>query len=303
MSKLKLLPHRAANPMAVRWGSWSVSVAGNPPRPVEDLLDDWDYRSGTEFSIDVDVDLQMLDADTGLDAGSEIRVVGLVDCKATNRRFSATQVVNAERGPTHISLMVPAGSMADEVVISAHVVLACTDGPPRPGVAHRPGSRLADGARHRLILEGDGARFPTDAASFRSLGIPGSMWSLSTRAESLASMFNSSTRLWVNTDIPETARLLMQDRDTRMQRFLQIDIARHLLGVASTLTVGIEELEDNWDEGSLGEVVSNLAESMLRRDLPSLVELVRTDPQRLEGLLQECYRPWEVDDEDLPETV
>lgn len=303
MSKLKVLPHRSASASSVDWGPWSVALSGASPRPVEELLEDWDYRSEMEFSLGVEVDFDRLIVETGLNPESGIVVVTLVDCKATNRRFNAARPVIPGAGPVRVNLKVPAGSVADEVVISAHVVLGHAEGAPRPGVAHRPGSRLVGGTNHRLILEGDGARFPTDAASFKSLGIPGSMWSLSTRAESLASMFNASTRLWVNTDIPGTAELLMQDRDTRLQRFLQIDIARHLLGAAASLTSEAEDLEDGWEEGSLGDVVSNLAESTLRRDLPSLIELVRTDPQRLEGLLQECYRPWEVDDEGLSETV
>ncbi|WP_043534913.1 hypothetical protein [Actinomyces polynesiensis] len=132
------------------------------------------------------------------------------------------------------------------------------------------------------------------------MGLPTSIWALSTHAESLDSLFAASTRLWINTDLPQTERLLMADTDSRLLRFLQIDIARHLLRVASSLVTDVEDLEDEWEEGSLGDAVSTLAESALHSDLASMMELVRSDPQWLEGLLQECYRPWEVADEGLP---
>ena len=300
MSRLTVLPHRTARTSTVSWGHWTVSVQGTEPRPVGDVLEDWDYRTVLRFFLDVEVDRESLVADTGLGPGSRVEIVGLVDCRATNRRFRTRVPLDPGTGPFRLEIEVPAGTLADSVVLSAHLVLRSATGPSTPGVAHRPGSRLASGARHPLLLEGTGARFPADAASFRAMGLPTSIWALSTHAESLDSLFAASTRLWINTDLPQTERLLMADTDSRLLRFLQIDIARHLLRVASSLVTDVEDLEDEWEEGSLGDAVSTLAESALHSDLASMMELVRSDPQWLEGLLQECYRPWEVADEGLP---
>lgn len=300
MSRLTVLPHRTAGPSTVSWGHWTVSVQGAEPRAVGDILDDWDYRTDLRFSLDVEVDAAALAADTGLGVDCAIDVVGLVDCRATNRRFHTRVPFKSGTGSFWLEIHVPAGTLAETVLLSAHLVLRSATGSSTPGVAHRPGSRLATGARHRLTLEGTGARFPADAASFRAMGLPTSIWALSTHAESLSALFNASTRLWINTDLPETARLLMADTDSRLQRFLQIDIARHLLRVTSSLVTDVEDLENDWEDGSLGQAVSNLAESAFHSDLESLMEAVRSDPQWLEELLQECYRPWEVGDEGLP---
>ena len=272
-----------------------MEVDGSSPKPVPELLRDWDYRTELVFSIEVEIDVDAVREATGLGHDDSLGFVGVVDCQAAGRRFCTT--CECETGLNRVRIEVPAGVAADEVGLSVHLVLLRAKGPMIPGIAHRPGSRLAEGARQRLILEGTGARFPTDAAAFGALGLPESMWSLSTTAESLGALLNGSTRLWINTDISKSAVLLVADSDSRLQRFLQIDIARHLLQVASSLSPELQDLETEWEDGSLGSVVENLAVNTLHSDLPSMIQMLRDEPQTVEALLQECYRPWEVEDE------
>ncbi len=294
MSRLKILPHRTAGAECVSWGRWLVETDGSSPKPVDQLLRDWDYRTELAFSIAVEVDVDAVHKATGLSSDDLIGLVGVIDCQSAGRRFCTT--LPCHPGLNQLEVGVPAGTVADEVVLAAHLVLLEARGHKVPGVAYRSGSRLAEGARERLILEGSGARFPTDAASFRALNLPESMWALKTVAESMSSVFNGSTKLLINSDIPESMGLLVGDVDSRLQRFLQIDVARHLLQAASSLCLDLQELEGEWEEGSIGSVVENLTTNILHSDLVSMVQMLRDDPQTVEALLQECYRPWEVED-------
>lgn len=290
MSGARILPHLEADAAALQWGPWWVEIDGRREL-VADRLKGWDYASTVRFEIQPTVDVERTLESSGLTNRAEVALVGLLDCRATGRRFTSVVSLGAlAAGESNLICIEPeVGTIADEVELSAHLVFTGRGVPNRDGRAWRPGSRLAASTITRLRLEGDAARFPTEAVSFAALGLDPAAWSLHFAADDLADSFMGHVRLLVNTDHPVTEMLLGQEGETveALQSVLFVDIARQMF-VHVALTH--EELDsDSWPEGSVGQVLDGLAREALAMDLSSLGQLVRQDPLLFERRLQAAF--------------
>lgn len=291
MSGLLLLPYRTARGDEVHWGTWSAELDNSAPINLTDRLPGWDYQSSVTFRTRVGVDWDGLSRTIGVDDSGPFRLVAVVDCPATSRRLVSSLPVRTDGGDAVVSVEVPRGTIAEFVTLYAALVAASdVAGDSSVGGGFRAGARIAQSPDFRVILEGDGSRFPTEAISFGRLGLEPALWSIRMAAVDLDSSFLSSTRLLVNSDIPE-AQPLIAGEDGRLLHLLQMDIARQIVGFASEVA-GEESLQDDWEGGTIGDTARHLAEDVLDSDLPAVVSLMSSDPDRFERLLQSVFQPW-----------
>lgn len=294
MSGTRLLPHRTASSGAIDWGPWMVSLNSSELAPLGDRLAGWDYQSSLAFELRPSIDRAQLMESTGIVDPAAFQLIGLVDCKASNRRFATPAPVSLdEEIGSALRIEVPSREVAKQLELSAHLVLGVEQDHARPGIARRVGSRLGESGTARILLEGDGSRFPTEVASFELLALEQALWSVQVQPSGLDSGFVGCTRLLINRDLDASGSLLTDETDSATFRFLQIDVARQLVYAASTLGVPEADLMAEWDEGTFGSAVQELARGLLGSDLVTCVSYVKSDPTRLERILQEAFRPWE----------
>lgn len=286
-----LLPYPTARPDEVVWGSWSAEFGNSAVATLVDRLPGWDYQSSVTFSTRVNVDWNGLRKTIGVDDPEPFRLVAVADCRATSRRLVGGRPLRLDGEAAVVSVDAPQGTLADSVTLYAALV-ATSDiaGDSLGDRVFRAGARIAQSRDLRLVLEGDGSRFPSEAVSFGKLGLEPALWSIRMTAVDLESSFLGSTRLLVNSDVAE-AQSLIGGEDGRLLHLLQMDIARQVIGCVSGL-VGDEGLQSDWETGTLGDTARHLAEDLLDSELSALVELKRGDPDRFERLLQSVFQPW-----------
>lgn len=292
MTKVRILPHRAAASDAVHWGSWWVRIGGKR-LPVEDRLKGWDYATPVTFELQPTVDLELLMQSTGIPDPSAFELLALLDCPATNRRFIARRAVEQlEDDESNIlALEPPLGEIADVVRLSAHVVLARSLPPSAEGVAARIGSRLGNTQVHNLRLEGEASRFPTEAVAFSAIGLESAAWTMQCKFADLDESFLGGVRLLVNTEHPASDLLLDNEavEARAAQSMLRMDVARQLLlhvALAPDLTV---DSRKEWPEGSVRYVLETMTDLFLGMNLATTLEFARGDLVGFERKLQDRF--------------
>jgi hypothetical protein len=283
----RLLPHMSVRGDAVQWGNWWVELDGRREL-VSDRLKGWDYSSQARFEIQPTVDVASALRSAGIADSKDVALLGLLDCRATGERFVAQIALSdVETGGSNLlALEPPAGSLADAIELSAHLVFTGVSEPNVDGRAWRPSSRLASSSLTRLRLEGDGARFPTEGVAFSVLGLDAAAWTLQFTPEDLADSFLGHVRLLLNTEHPAAALLLASDGAVTgaLHSVLTVDVSRQMF---SSVAHGDFELDpSSWSDGSVGHTLDKLAQEALSMDLGSVVTMARRDPLLLDRKLQ-----------------
>lgn len=289
MTKARVFPHRRLAEESLSWGNWLVSRDGAAPERVEDRVESWDYTTPISFGLTVDVeDPDALEASSGCSA-TDLAVVVLVDCASSGARYHRSVSLQELDGSPPLMVDVPVGVLANQVRLSAHVVLMCPLEPDGLRAA-RPSARLAESSTKSVVLEGDVHRFPTEAVSFKDLRLEPAAWTVRVEYASLEDSFVGSVRLLLNTDHPAAATLLeVGDAGSKpFHSFLRLDVVRQLV-MTVALDQGLDlrdRLPDADGDGSLRAGLEALCETFLSMDLASAVQLARDDPARFERRAQ-----------------
>lgn len=292
MSRQRIYPHRTAAEGSVEFGSWWYRRGGELIA-LPELLEDWDYATEVEVGIDLTLNEELLLASTGLDGLEDFAVALLVDCPEAQERVTARVGLLDEQGKhrASLSLVIPPRKLAGTAYLSAHLVLADDLASKKVGRASRKSSRLASSDPHRLILEGNAARFPVEAASFASTGRPPVPWLLHIASSDIRASFLGNVRLFVNTDHPAGAMLLDTERVSVIQPFVFSEVIRLLVAEVAS-KYNIEEIEEALEaEESIASVTDEITETQLSLGLPQAVMRYTDDPLTFETLIHERLTP------------
>jgi hypothetical protein len=262
-----------------------------------DKLRGWDYESETSFELQPSFDVEEVLRTAQVDSTEDLAIVLLLDCPAVGERWHGAYLLSAYLDSDMSALEVagPAGHLADAVRLSAHLVL-WERRSASSGSATRPGSRLAWSKVQTVSLEGDGSRFPTEEVSFKALGLENAAWTVRASFTDMSDSFMSTVRLLINKDHPSSDMLLEQGPHHALAHStLRMDVARQLLlGVAADRE-SFPAGSDDWEDGSVGAVMSGLTTTFMRMDLVSALNLARSDPFKFERKIQEGFDFMEVE--------
>ncbi len=153
---LRVFPHRTAPPESAVWSWWLDRGSGAVPCPT--LLQGWDYTTELRLGLIVNVDLAKLFLATGLQRVEDLQVVALADCKSAQTRLSMSAPVVPDDhggGSADLTFVVPPGTVAQSLRLTASLVLAADIAPTDRRVPTLKGSRLLDAESQTLLLEGD----------------------------------------------------------------------------------------------------------------------------------------------------
>lgn len=281
MSRARFLPYRTVGQSGVSWGGWWLERNG-VREPLLDLLPGWDYSSTDRIGLTVEVNARdLLDA-TGHHTMELFELVAVADCPSMLRRFVTKHRLTTEQDQAlDLTIALPAGSVAQKIVLSSFVLLA-EDINAAPRVASRRGSRLASGPQRTVLLEGDASRFPTEAVSFSALRYEGAPWTISAVFDGLDDSFMGSVRLLVNEDHELGRAVLAQPVEHHLERRLKLEVLRSLIGAISANGLGDD---DHYPPDSVGEVVDSMSKLFLNRSLSEAVQMYERDPLKLDRIL------------------
>lgn len=293
MASIQILPHRTAAASSVQWGTWWVQVGEVGRKPADELVSNWDYATPITFQVQPSVDESDFLSSSGLPGLQVCDVVATVECPTTGRRFMAKQNLATLAGTNEkvVQVSPPPSELAGVVKLRAHIVLGENISASGDRVATRRGSRLATLDPTMVSLEGSGARFPTEAVSFASLGLEGALWTLRLDATEPDEPFTSVVRLFINTDHPASGALI--DRHDvsgpLLVSALETDVVRQLFSEVQSMREVFAH-RPAWSEGSLGEALENLSLTFFDRPLMEMSALLESDRPAFERILQDRSR-------------
>lgn len=279
MAKLRILPHRSASEHSVSWGNWWYSLASEDRHDLEDLVTGWDYATPLRFGTHFSINTAELMSSTGLDPSS-IDVVVMADCSSVQQRFvSRTAITNEREGV----IFLPPGAVAQEVKLSAHLVLGRAPLNPGPRVATEIGARLGSSPTVRAILEGDASRFPTEILRFSETNYGNSPWTLTTYFDDLNDSFMGTIRLLVNSEHPLGNEVIQSSSPSVAASLMRLEVTRGLIGEIARRN--FHTLSAQWEEGSVGAVVDALCRFHLGLGMAKAAHYYADDPVGFDRLL------------------
>lgn len=274
-----LLPHLTAE-SAFAWSepTWSTEVStgapfSQPPR-------EWDYATPLSISSKVTWDPERLQ---GLSLQT-LRLVLVVECPSTSMRWVESAPLAVDAMHQTAVTTVPAGEASRALEVRSWIV--CESGDPELDIP--VAAKIAWTERHRMDLEGDGGRFPTQSVDFRDLRLPPrAAWTVTVEATDLDQSFGSSVRVLINASHPAHDLLLDLERPAAgiALEVLRKDIISTVLGEIAADSL-LEHSFDPTFTDSLGAVLNHWCELYLNMDLPSALSLLLQDRTRFEVELQ-----------------
>ncbi|AZZ41239.1 hypothetical protein C0Z11_01850 [Acidipropionibacterium jensenii] len=276
------------------------AVQEHPPRlwlrlksfePGDDITG-WDYLSEVTIEGELTFDPEHVRDESGLPEGERglgrLLAVVRVDCPSTAERYVGLAPVDLTSGGSTVAVTIPAGAIADDVLVRYEVTLGGHDEPESPNrAAHLRGSRLYSSERdYKFHLEGDSSLFPVEAVSFRGGEFPKrSAWLVRFQADDLTVPFMGSVRLFVNRDHPASKQLI-ETGDGPSKAVLLRDVLLQMLVTISSRQE--DEFLDDFPVGSTGAVLDELCASFLDTTLQLAVDGLRTNPGYVFSRLQEA---------------
>lgn len=279
MAKVRLLPHRPASEQSVSWGSWWYSLGSGERHDLDDLVTGWDYATPLQFGTRFSINIAELMSSTGLDPSS-VDVVIMADCSSVQQRFVSRAPISDEREGI-ISL--PSGAVAQEVKLSAHLVLGRAPSNAGPRVASQVGARLGSSPTARAILEGDASRFPTEILRFSETNYGNAPWTLTTYFDDPNDSFMGTVRLLVNSEHPLGNDVINSNSPSVASSLMRLEVTRGLIGEIARRN--FQTLTEQWDEGSVGAVVDALCQFHLGLGVAKAVHFYARDPVGFDRLL------------------
>ena len=286
---LRVFPHRTAPPESAVWSWWLDRGSGAVPCPT--LLQGWDYTTELRLGLIVNVDLAKLFLATGLQRVEDLQVVALADCKSAQTRLSMSAPVVPDDhggGSADLTFVVPPGTVAQSLRLTASLVLAADIAPTDRRVPTLKGSRLLDAESQTLLLEGDAGRFPTEALAFSERGLGNAPWTLMLTHDDVTDGFMGAVRLLVNTEHPVGCAVLEAESAPRYAGLMRADLLRGLVG---RLAQDVVE-EADYEEDSVAGVVNSMCEELLGCTLGEATRQYVSNPVDFELGLQRGIDPY-----------
>lgn len=285
MAKLRIFPHLQASDESCDFGAWTMTInAQTFPATSTDFQ--WDYATEALFTATAEVDDEELRHSTGLQTLQGIHMVAFIDCSATGKRFTSSTPLSPSE-PVVSSIFVPAGTTAKSIRLQRHLVLR--DAGERTGSsAHRPGSRLLEEPRTTVHLEGQGSRFPTEAVSFKKIGVfTKAPWRFELDfTDPDEESFMGAARLLVNTD-HSAMPALTQTKHANFKMLSNLVLADIIR--TSVLQYAANDAPSDQDpsDGSVSQVLDSMTTSYLGFSINEAVDLLRSRPDEFEVRLKD----------------
>ena len=287
MASIVSPPHITASEGSWTVGAWAYALDGAAFSPLGEAVPSWDFDSRLRLGCDYQVDVERLRAETGLPSDAPMELVLVADCRAVGRRWVADRAaLRGESVRGHLRADFPPGEVAEVVSLERQVVLGADVDAPPPTPTRKGSVLLGDERPRRVVLEGEGGRFPVEVRDLSAAGHGTPAWLLDLDVSDVTAPFLSAARLYINSAHPASEQLLArgEGQDEAALGVLHWDVMRQLVVRSAVAEV---EVGPEMPEGSLGAVLWSLLHDRLGMEsLAEVRAMAETSPERLESRLQ-----------------
>lgn len=261
-------------------------------------LPEWDPATDISLSRTLRLDVAAIWGACSLAADDALLIVAEWTSEGTNLKgyvrsepisFSTEAIVN-------LVLDIKGKNLAHAVVVRCRLVLLPGSYPRESPLAPSLHGSVLWNDEHRLVLEGEGSRFPMEQIDFASLpGIPlGASWHLDWSPLDPEMPLSAAMRLYLNSRHVHVIQAVAASEPTEEQLMLRKTI---LWDVARQLVVGMLDNPDftvgGHGEGTLGRAVSVMLQIHIPGETASgLRSLKESRPAVFESVLQSAFHPY-----------
>lgn len=278
MGKNIFWPYTLADERHIFIDNWERSINEKLWISLEEPIQEWDKSSGFFVRTNIDIDGALLRESADLEPETGLKLVVILDCVATRQRIVESIEIGS-RVQSTMTIEIPPGKMHGTIQIEAHVTAKSSSS------GGFVGRRLvAEPQKWAFSLSENPTRFPTEAFSFRNSNIPNNLeWKVVLQVDHgdlWNSAFSRAVELWVNTDIEESSRALLDSADPSHKHYLSLVERDIVWNIAFRIAYedGFEREENDPPPGSVGASVQAFVENNIKVPVSDYISKVRLDP-------------------------
>jgi hypothetical protein len=272
-------PYLTPSADTVRGGAWTMAIGDGTTTPLPDWLPAWDVSQELHALRQIEIDLDQVYAESRVQSSIPLGLSVVSVSEYEEEVYGTTFEATGGMLRSEIEVDLAGRLLGANVTLSTNLILRAEAPRSDAPIAWRRGSVLWGDSR-KIRLYGDVSQFPVTEIDFSDCGLdPAAPWFLEIGTElDLPAM--GSVQLLLNSRFPlvvAAARHIDGDRPelavVRSQLFA--DVGRTLVEFALTR----DEIEQEWPEDSLGEVLSAALATRFPEPLVDLRSLRDHDPQ------------------------
>ncbi|HEU5379096.1 MAG TPA: hypothetical protein VFV38_27035 [Ktedonobacteraceae bacterium] len=293
MTVIQRLPYSTPSPERIRIGEWSLLRDGDA-EPLGELLPGWDPAVNLQVAVDVWLDLEGIYQDCHLGSDAVLRLAAVWESTGTVLRGHG-ELINLQRHSTPLEIRLTAAvegiKLAGKLDLSVNLVLLRPSTEVQPFAAKIPGSILAQQTQS-VLLEGEGARFPTEVIDFTNTHYPSeAAWALYWDPDNLDQTISGEVRLYINARHKRVVRAVSDTlpEDEGIREAVRFDVARTMIYGALNNLAFVEE-PDTYKSGTSGAAVRNMLQLYFPETPFSQLRTNSQQPQSFDPKLQERLR-------------
>jgi hypothetical protein len=291
MKQVQRRPYLTPYPDRVVIESWEQQI-GEQLVPLGNRLPGWDPGTDIQVRAEVSVNVEGIYQDCRLERDAVLRLVLIWESSGTKLRGSGSVTdlsFIASSGHAALTAHIDGKLLADTVTLFVKLLFVSPGTTRHQLVPKLSGSILLETPPHKILLEGDGARFPIEVIDFTTTNFPHQAgWYLAWDPNNLEESLLGDVRLYVNSRHPQIAAAVSDIRPetSGIREAIRLDLAQTLIRGALQNPTFIENPE-RFISGTIGAAVR----AMIRLyfdgyQLESVRELTR-QPHEFSAYLQE----------------
>lgn len=297
MSIIQRLPYLTPSAEHIDIGDWYL-LNDEHVVLLGDLLPDWDPALNIRAAVEVKLDLDGLYQVCRLGEDAVLRLAAIWESPGTvlkGRGGFADLQLHQTSEQVQLTVEVEGINLARKLNLTVNLVLLY------PGVEIQPlapkiiGSILVQKIQS-VLLEGEGARFPTEVIDFKDTHYPTDAgWALYWDPDNLDQTISGEVRLFINARHERIVRAVSKQlpEDYGIREAVRLDLARTLIYGALANSEFVEE-PDSYKPGTVGAAVRNMLRLYFPETHFSQLSTNSQQPQSFDPKLQDRLRAfWE----------
>lgn len=277
--------HRAT---AANWMKTDARAGGL----LGEMLPGWSSQTDLVLEQAVEIDVDGLREDCGLDEDAPLRVLATWRSDHTFARGASDGIDLPPSGELRraLHLEVPGRDAGGTLWLDTRIILSRSI--PRKPLSPWQAGTIVWNREYSTRLEGSASRFPMSLVDFGKLGgliATDAPWHLELDVDSLEAPVLGRLRLMLNSGHAAVRMMTDEpsaDRSRALLSMMRFDVARTLI-TAALRSPEFRQRQDSWPRNSIGQTMARLVHATLRNDtLERFDTMLDNDPARFESELK-----------------
>lgn len=297
MSVIQRLPYLTPPAEYIDIGEWyllndeDVDVLG-------ELLPNWDPALNIRAAVEVKLDLEGIYQSCRLGQDAVLRLAAIWESPGTvlkGRGDSTDLQLYQSPEQMQLTMEVEGIKLAQKLNLIVNLILLHPGSNPQALAPRNIGSILAQKSQS-VLLEGEGARFPTEVIDFKDTHYPSDAgWALYWDPDNLEQTISGEVRLFINARHERIVRAVSKNlpEDYGIRESVRFDLARTLI-YGALANMEFVEAPDSFKPGTVGAAVRNMLRLYFPETPFSQLRTNSQQPQSFDPKLQDRLRAfWE----------